>query len=331
MPRHDPSTLKTMKQQNMIFRNRTKGLICALGVSLVCGGVISNTLGPSAIAATSDPTWESFHKQGKDAFERGNLESSLKAFQKALDAAEKFPDNDPRRGKTLNNLATVYDFLGKYSEACTSAELSFKYGEKLMPPEDPILMKRLDFLATLYLKTNHYEKSEIASQRYLKYVEKTKSPDDKECARVLDNIVVSLHALKKSAEAEPYSKRALTIWERTTNEESKSVAKELSVLAGLQLDQKKYAEAEATSKRSLTLFEKHYGKKDQNTAVAQASLAEILAKQDTPAKKSEADALFKQSIATLKRGKGEQSQKVTESVSKVYAELIGKPTTPNVN
>ncbi|HNB22159.1 MAG TPA: tetratricopeptide repeat protein [Candidatus Melainabacteria bacterium] len=289
-------------------------------VSVMVAVLLSGTL--SAEGAVPEQTWEGLHKHGKDNFERGNYEVSLKDFKQALDLSEKFPETDPRRGKTLNNLATVYDYLGKYSEACTSAELSVKYGEKILPPEDPTLMRRLDFLATLYLKTNKFEKSQEASERYLKFVEKTKGKDDKECARVLDNIVVSLHALKKSGEAEPYAKRALTIWERTTNEESKSVAKELSVIAGLQLDQKKYAEAEASSRRALSLFEKHYGKKDQNTAVAQASLAEILAKQGDPAKKSEADALFKQSIATLKRGKSEQSLKVTESVTKVYKDLL---------
>ncbi len=316
MPCHDSPTVSSLMNINYNRRRtRTSGTICALALSFFFGAV-------SVCAAVPEPTWEGYHKHGKDNFERGNYETALKDFQKALDLAEKFPDNDPRRGKTLNNLATVYDYLGKYSEACTSAELSFKYGEKLMPPEDPILMRRLDFLATLYLKTNQFTKSEVASQRYLKYIEKTKSKDDKECARVLDNIVVSLHALKKSAEAEPYAKRALLIWERTTNEESKSVAKELSVIAGLQLDQKKYAEAEATSRRALGLFIKLYTKKDKNTAVAQASLAEILAKQDSAEKKAEADTLFKQSIATLKKGRGEQSLKVTESVTKVYNELI---------
>ena len=100
------------------------------------------------------------------------------------------------------------------------------------------------------------------------------------------------------------------------------MAKELSVIAGLELDQNKLVDAEATSRKALSLFEKHFGKKDPNTAVAQASLAEILAKQD---KKEEADALFKKSIGTLKKGKSDQSLKVTESVTKVYEELIGHP------
>lgn len=316
MPFHDPSSVKNaMKEKLKRRRNFANGIVSALSVSLLLGMAAVN-------AAVPEQTWEALHRHGKDNFERGNYETALKDFKQAMDLAEKLPENDPRRGKTLNNLATVYDYLGKYSEACTSAELSVKYGEKIMPPEDPTLMRRLDFLSTLYLKTNKFEKSQEASERYLKFVEKTKSKDDKECARVLDNIVVSLHALKKSEEAEPFAKRALTIWERTTNEESKSVAKELSVLAGLQLDQKKYADAEASGRRALALFEKHYGKKDPNTAVAQASLAEILAKQDNAAKKTEADALFKQSIATLKRGKGEQSLKVTESVTKVYKDLL---------
>ncbi len=319
MPVHDPSSVNDiMNRSKKSRRNRTCSLVVALAV-----GCMFQATSLCVNASAPEPTWESYHKHGKDNFESGNLEVALKDFQKALDLAEKFPENDPRRGKTLNNLATVYDNLGKYSEACTSAELSFKYGEKLMQPEDPVLMRRLDFLATLYLKTNQFAKSQTASERYLKFIEKTKSPYDKECARVLDNIVVAQHALKKSAEAEPSAKRALTIWERTTSEESKSVARELSVIAGLQLDQKKYAEAEVTSRRALGLFTHLYGKKDQNTAVAQASLAEILARQDSAEKKTEADALFKQSIATLKRGKSEQSSKVTASVTKVYNELIG--------
>ena len=316
--------MKTMNVKQMRRRFIANGLISALSVSLVLGAA---TL--SASAAGTEPTWEGLHRHGKDNFEKGNFEVALKDFQKALDLSEKFPDNDPRRGKTLNNLATVYDTLGKYSEACTSAELSFKYGEKIMPSEDFTLMRRLDFLATLYLKTNQYAKSQAASERYLKFIEKTKSKDDKECARVLDNIVVCLHAVKKNAEAEPLSKRALLIWERTTSEESKAVAKELSVLAGLQLDQKKYADAEATSRRALGLFVKNFGKKDPNTAVAQASLAEILAKQDSAEKKTEADGLFKQSIATLKKGRSEQSVKVTESVTKVYNDLIGPSGEPS--
>lgn len=307
-----------MKSKEKVRSGLSSGFGCALALTLLVGAL---TLSAQA-SAPQQPTWEGYHKHGKSNFEVGNYDVALSDFKKAMDLAEKFPDDDPRRGKTLNNLATVYDYLGKYSEACTSAELAFKYGEKIMPPEDPTLMKRLDFLATLYLKTNQFAKSQTASERYLKYVEKTKSPYDKECARVLDNIVVAMHALKKSAEAEPLALRALKIYEQTS-EESKADARELSVIAGLQLDQKKYPEAELTSRKALALFVKLYGKKDQNTAVAQASLAEILAKQNTPEKKAEADALFKQSIATLKRGKSEQSVKVTESVTKVYNELIG--------
>jgi tetratricopeptide (TPR) repeat protein len=322
----DSSSVKiTMNSKQLRRRFIANGLVSAISLTLAFGAA---TLTSSA--ASADPTWESLHRHGKDNFEKGNYEVALKDFQKALDLAEKFPENDPRRGKTLNNLATVYDYLGKYSEACTAAELSFKYGEKIMPSEDFTLMRRLDFLATLYLKTNQFAKSQAASERYLAFIEKTRSKDDKECARVLDNIVVCLHALKKNAEAEPLSKRALLIWERTTSEESKAVAKELSVLAGLQLDQKKYADAEATSRRALGLFVKNFGKKDPNTAVAQASLAEILAKQNSAEKKTEADALFKQSIATLKKGRSEQSMKVTESVTKVYNDLIGPPGEPAV-
>lgn len=317
MPFHDSATVKNIMNEKRKSRlSKIAGILCALAVSLFVGGFAAVN------AAAPEQTWESYHRHGKDNFQNGNYDVALKDFQKALDLAEKFPENDPRLGKTLNNLATVYDYLGKYSEACTDAELSVKNAEKLLPPEDPTLMKRLDFLATLYLKTNQFTKSQTASERYLKYVEKTKSKDDRECARVLDNIVVSLHALKKSDEAEPLAKRALLITERTTSEESKQVAKELSVLAGLQLDQKKYADAEATSRRALGLFVKHYGRKDQNTAVAQASLAEILAKQDNVEKKAEADGLFKQSIATLKKCRGEQSLKVTDSVTKVYNELV---------
>jgi len=204
--------MRTMNRKHLRHRDIANGLFFALALNIVIG-----SLQLTALAAAPEATWESLHRHGKDNFEKGNYEVALKDFQKALDLSEKFPDNDPRRGKTLNNLATVYDYLGKYSEACTSAELAFKYGEKLMPAEDPTLMKRLDFMATLLLKTNQYAKSQAASERYLKYVEKTKSPDDKECARVLDNIVVCLHALKKNAEAEPLAKRALTIWERQTN------------------------------------------------------------------------------------------------------------------
>ncbi len=317
MPFHDSPAVKNIMNEKRKSRfSKTSGIECALALSFLFGGM------SAVYAAAPELTWEIYHRHGKDNFQNGNYDVALKDFQKARELAEKFPENDPRLGKTLNNLATVYDYLGKYSDACTSAELSVKNAEKLMPPEDPTLMKRLDFLATLYLKTNQFTKSQTASERYLKYVEKTRSKDDKECARVLDNIVVSLHALKKNEEAEPLAKRALLITERTTNEESKQVAKELSVLAGLQLDQKKYADAEATSRRALALFVKHYGKKDPNTAVAQASLAEILAKQDSAEKKAEADGLFKQSIATLKKGRGEQSLKVTESVTKVYNELI---------
>ena len=202
MPFHDSSTVKSaMKIIQKSRRSFANGIIAVLSVGMLCG-----TLAVSA--AVPEQTWEGLHRHGKDNFERGNYETALKDFKQAMDLAEKFPQTDPRRGKTLNNLATVYDYLGKYSEACASAELSVKAGEKIMPPEDPILMRRLDFLATLYLKTNKFENSLEASERYLKFVEKTKSKDDKECARVLDNIVVSLHALKKSAEAEPFAKRA---------------------------------------------------------------------------------------------------------------------------
>ena len=93
MPVHDPSSVNDiMNRSKKSRRNRTCSLVVALAV-----GCMFQATSLCVNASAPEPTWESYHKHGKDNFESGNLEVALKDFQKALDLAEKFPENDPRR------------------------------------------------------------------------------------------------------------------------------------------------------------------------------------------------------------------------------------------
>ncbi len=97
--------------------------------------------------------WERYMRAGVAAHQQGNYGEAVKQTKAALEAAEAFGPDDPRLATTFNNLALVYQALGKYTEAEPLFKRSLAISEKTLGPEHPSVANVLERYAVLLRKT----------------------------------------------------------------------------------------------------------------------------------------------------------------------------------
>ena len=86
-------------------------LIVALGLCLVL----------MAAASAQQAQWNKLIEQAQKLHQQGKYSQAAPLAEQALKLAEKtFGSSDPRVGRTLFWLATIYESQGKYSEAETT-------------------------------------------------------------------------------------------------------------------------------------------------------------------------------------------------------------------
>ena len=71
----------------------------------------------SAPACTLDTTWAERIERGQSAYQYGDYVEAETQFRAAVEQAETFADEDPRRANSLNGLALLYYAQGRYADA----------------------------------------------------------------------------------------------------------------------------------------------------------------------------------------------------------------------
>ena len=79
-------------------------------------------------------TWEAENEAGNRALARGQYSQAEQRYQAALTFAENFPDSDPRKAQTLDNLAEIYKMSSRYGEAIPLRERAWKIRASTLGP-----------------------------------------------------------------------------------------------------------------------------------------------------------------------------------------------------
>ena len=195
---------------------------------------------------------------------------------------------------SLNNLAYLYDKLGRYSDAEPLYKRSLAIREKALGPDHPDVAFSLINLGALYFDKGRYADAEPEFKRSLDIREKALGPDHPDVAVSLNNLAELYRAQGRYADAEPLYKRSLAITGKALGPDHPDVGLSLNNLAALYNDQGRYADAEPVFKRSLDIREKALGLDHPDVAGTLNHLAELYRAQGRYA---DAEQLYKRSLA----------------------------------
>jgi CHAT domain-containing protein/Flp pilus assembly protein TadD len=238
-------------------------------------------------------------------------ERALAIFEKALG-----PDH-PDVGTSLNNLAVLYENLGRYEEVDSLYQRSLAIREKALGPNHPAVALSLHSLAELYVTQGRYADAEPLFVRALTINEDTFGLDHPAVATSLNDLAIVYEKQGRYAQSESLYQRALAIREMALGPDHPEVAlslDNLSVFYGLQ---RRYTEAEDLSKRSLAITEKMLGPNHPDVAASLGNLASLY---DREGRYSDAETLFKRSLAIREQAFGSDHSDVANT--KNYLALL---------
>jgi CHAT domain-containing protein/tetratricopeptide (TPR) repeat protein len=218
---------------------------------------------------------------------------------------------------SLNNLANLYNFQGRYAEAAPLYKRTVTILEKALGPDHANVGTALNNLAELYKSLGRYAEAEPLLNRAIAIREKALGPEHPDVAQSLNNLAGFYFAQRRYAEAEPLLKRALAMRESALGPEHSDVGQTLNNLAFLYRAQGRYAEAQPLYKRTVDILEKALGTEHPSVATALNNLAELYRAQGRYA---EADPLYKRSLTIRESALGSEHPDVAASLDNL-AEL----------
>jgi tetratricopeptide (TPR) repeat protein len=151
--------------------------------------------------------WEMHHQAGLSAYRDKNYLEAEKHFKSALQEAEKFSTDDRRLTQTLGNLAEVYRFESKHSQATPYFKRLVDISEKNFGPDHSNVAAHLNNLAGNYRARGMLVEAEPLYKRSLDIWEKNLGPDNELVLFALKNYVELLKKMGRGAEVEKYQSR----------------------------------------------------------------------------------------------------------------------------
>jgi len=159
---------------------------------------------------------------------------------------------------TYNNLALLYQQLGRFNEAEAFLKKALEIREDKLGKDHPLTAAIYHYLAGLYLHMGRFEEAETFYKKALEIVEKTPGKEI-ETASTYNNLAVLYRQMGRFEEAETFFKKALEIVEKTPGKDHPETASTYNNLAVLYRQMGRFEEAEAFFKKALEIREDKLG------------------------------------------------------------------------
>ncbi|PZO42865.1 MAG: hypothetical protein DCF21_03840 [Leptolyngbya sp.] len=181
---------------------------------------------------------------------------------------------------SLNNLAGLYQNLGRYKEAEPLLLRVLEINEVQLGENHLETAYNLNNLASLYRILGRYKEAEPLYLRALKIREEQLGENHPDTANSLNNLASLCQISGRYKEAEPLYLRALKIREEQLGENHPDTANSLNNLATLYQVLGRYKEAEPLYLRALKIKEEQLGENHPETANSLNNLAGLYRKQE---------------------------------------------------
>jgi tetratricopeptide (TPR) repeat protein len=186
---------------------------------------------------------------------------------------QRFGEDHPYTASSLNNLAGLYNLMGRYSEAEPLNARALSIYENQLCADHPMIALGLNNLAALYTSMGQYNQAEPLYVRSLSIREQQLGADHPDTAESLNNLAELYRLTGRYSDAEPLYVRSLFINEQQLGTDHPNIAFSLNNLAGLYKSMGRYGEAKPLYLQSLSICEKQLGLNHPNTALSLNSLA----------------------------------------------------------
>jgi len=207
------------------------------------------------------PGWKILHEAGRQAYEEGNYQKSQNYWEKAkIQAIREFGKDHLYYGMSLNNLANLYQCIGRYREAEPLYKEAIKNTESILGKHHPSYGIRLNNLAGLYKALGRYKEAETLYQEALLNIKSTLGKDHFEYSKYLGNLAGLYKSMGRYKEAETLYQEALLNAKLTLDKDHPDYGTLLNNLAELYLSLGRYSEAEPLYKEALQNAELALGK-----------------------------------------------------------------------
>lgn len=274
-------------------------------VELICAVSIS-----ALAQSNEDPG--ALSQQIVQLMNESKYKEAIPLAQRALALAEReFGPNHPEVGAALNNLAELYEGVGRYAEAEPLFRRDLAITEKVRGPDHPDVALSLNNLALLYDDQGRYAEAEPLAKRSLAIREKSLGPNSPEVANSLNSLGAIYDNLGRYPEAEPLYVRSLGIRERVLGPDHPDVGSALNNLGSLYESEGRYDAAEPLYKRAAAILEKALGPDDPNVGATLNNLA-LLYKLE--GRYAEAEPLYKRDRAINEKAFGVDHPNVAGSI-----------------
>ena len=257
------------------------------------------------MAGEEAATWEEANRRGTDLQLQGRYTEAANAFQEALRIAEYFDSDDPRLSAALNNLASVYQDLGRYAEAEKLYRRTIVLIERTHGPDNARLVRPQLNLLSMYTENGQCGPSVKLARRIARIEDANIAK--RETATRLHAAAAALHACKRYTEAEPLYSKALSLLNSESNGKPSPSTDILNNLALLYASTGNSAAAVENLLQALALLEAAVG--DSNHPMLIKSLSNLAVVYSMTGRQSDAEDLLRRAlnIAKATLGPGHRS------------------------
>jgi tetratricopeptide (TPR) repeat protein len=240
-----------------------------------------------------------FSNTVKHLVERGSYKQALEPAMSALELAQHhIGDDHPVTLGSVNNLAFLYQTIGRYMEVESLYERVLKARERLLGRDHPDTLLSANNLAMLYQDLGQYGEAEPLLEGTLATKERVLGPEHPETLLSGNNLAFLYDNLGRYGEAESLYERVLKARERLLGRIHSDTLVSVHNLAWLYLIQARYSEAESLFERVLKAREQVSGGDHPTTLASVNNLAELYLSQGGYSK---AEPLYERTLEASER------------------------------
>lgn len=140
--------------------------------------------------------------------QRGDYNSALKLYKKALAEAEKIGEHYFGVMASLNKLGTVYLALKQYKEAETVLNRNLELLQNSFGMHNPDIIKTLELLAEVYIRMKKYTQAESIYKRQWNLLESRLGKEPPEIIPVYENLSELYEKTGRKSHSDDYKNRA---------------------------------------------------------------------------------------------------------------------------
>jgi CHAT domain-containing protein len=179
----------------------------------------------------------------------------------------------------LNNLAILYQQMGRYNDAEPLYQKSLTIREQQLGKNHPDVADSLHNLAYLYQEMDRYNEAEPLYQKALNIWQNQLGENHPNVATSLNNLGILYQEMRRYREAEPLLKISLAIREKQLGINHPDLAESFNNLALLYQSMGRYSDAESLLTQSLKIWQTQLGATHPYMAINLDNLAALYAVQ----------------------------------------------------